>query len=136
MGTYLKKNEKRKEEYFFKWKDIELGQYIGSGSLAQTISNFLEHKYEDKFIFVLLKRNSPLCRFTLYNGNGLEFFFLWRNFSWKRYFLQTREAKNNGIIPINSQVNIPFWMDWIKFRSENLEELFCYTHEDSTCLKE
>ena len=25
MGTYLKKNEKRKEEYFFKWKDVELG---------------------------------------------------------------------------------------------------------------
>jgi hypothetical protein len=68
MGTYLKKNEKGKEEYFVKWKDVELGQYIGSGSPAQTISNFLEHKYEDKFIFVLLKRNTPLGRFTLYNG--------------------------------------------------------------------
>ena len=25
MGTYLKKNEKGKEEYFVKWKDVELG---------------------------------------------------------------------------------------------------------------
>ena len=57
MGTYLKKDKKGKEEYFVKWKDIELGQYTGSGSPAQTISNFLEHKY--KFIFVLLKRNTP-----------------------------------------------------------------------------
>ena len=24
MGTYLKKNEKGKDEYFVKWKDIEL----------------------------------------------------------------------------------------------------------------
>ena len=37
-----------------------------SGSPAQTISNFLEHKYEDKFIFVLLKRNTPLAYFALY----------------------------------------------------------------------
>ena len=34
MGTYLKKNEKGKEEYFVKWKDVEVGQYIGSGSPA------------------------------------------------------------------------------------------------------
>ena len=49
MSTYLKKNEKGKEEYFVKWKDVELGQYIGSGSPAQTISNFLEYKYKGKF---------------------------------------------------------------------------------------
>ena len=67
MGTYLKKDPKGKEEYFFKLQDVELGQYTRSGYPSQAISYFLEHKYEDKFIFVLLKRNTPLGRFTLYD---------------------------------------------------------------------
>ena len=29
MGIFLKKDEKGKEEYFIKWKDIELGKYTG-----------------------------------------------------------------------------------------------------------
>ena len=34
MDTYLKKNEKGKEEYFVNWKDVEIGQYIVPGSPA------------------------------------------------------------------------------------------------------
>ena len=68
MGIYLKKDEKGKEECFFKRKDVELGQFTGSGSPAKTISNFLEQKYEDKYIFVLLKRNNPLSQLILYDG--------------------------------------------------------------------
>ena len=48
----------------------------------------------------------------------------------KDIFFKHVKLKNNGIIPINSKVNRPFWMDWVKFRSDNLEELFCYTQED------
>ena len=84
---------------------------------------------------MLLKRNTPLGRFTLYNGlsNFCSYGVIDLG---KDIFYKHVKRKLNGIIQINSQVNRPFWMDWIKFRSENLEELFCYTHEDLTCLKE
>ena len=101
MVTYLKKSEKGKEKYFVKWKDVELGQYIGTNSPAQTISNFLEHKYEDKYLFVLIKRNTLLDRFTLYNGLS----------NWcacdeidlgKDIFCKHVKLKHNGMIPMNS----------------------------------
>ena len=98
MGTYLKKDEKGKDEYFIKWNEVELGQYIGSGSPSQIIRNFLEHKYEDKFIFVLLKRNTPLACFTLYKR--LSNFCSCSERSWKGYFLQTYEAE--------AQLNNPY----------------------------
>ncbi len=52
MDTYLKKDQKGKEEYFVKCKDVELGEYTGGCSLDQTIINFLEYKYEEEFHFL------------------------------------------------------------------------------------
>lgn len=106
-------------------KNIELGQYTGSDSQAQAISNFLEHKYEDKFIFVLLKRNTSLGLFALYDGLS-NFCSCGKIELGKGIFCKHMKLKRNVIIPMNSQVNRPFWMDWSKFRSDNLESLFCY----------
>ena len=101
LGTYIKKDKKGKEEYFVKWKDVELGQYIRPGSPAQTISNFLEHKYEDKFIFMLLNRNTPLGHFTLYNGLS-NFCSCGQIALDKDIFSECVKLKHNGIIQMNS----------------------------------
>ena len=38
--------------------------------------------------------------------------------------------EDKGIIPKNSQINQYTWLDWIKFKNDNLEYDFCHTLSD------
>ena len=48
----------------------------------------------------------------------------------EEYFISHVKRQHQGIIPHDSQLNRPFWYDWVKFKSEELEELYCYTLSD------
>ena len=59
MNTLLKEIEKG-QKYFLKWKNIELGEYIGSGLPQIVIENFKKDKYDYTNLNVLVKKYSPI----------------------------------------------------------------------------
>ncbi len=34
---------------------------------------------------------------------------------------------HKGIIPLETQINRPFWQDWILYNNDYMEEDFCYS---------
>ena len=67
MQSYLKKTEKG-EVYSLEWKGIFIGEYTGRGSLQPIIDKMKTHNFEQKFLYVLTKKDTPLNRFTIFEG--------------------------------------------------------------------
>lgn len=124
MDTFLKETDKG-QKYFLKWKNVELGEYIGSGLPQTVIENFKKDRYDFKNLNVLVKKFSPIKSITLYKGfsnwcacdeicQGVD------------VFTDHVVRHHKGIIPMNSQLNRPFWQDWNLYNNDFIEEDFCY----------
>ena len=57
--TFLKKNEKG-EKLWVKWKDVELGEYIGPGNPQTMINKVRAHDFKLKSLHALIKKDTPL----------------------------------------------------------------------------
>ena len=125
LSSEMKKTEKG-DEFFIKWKQIGIGKFIGQGLPEQMIKPFQEHQFDKKLIFRLLKKDTPLSCFALYDGCT----------NWcscgeidldRNTFIHHVKRCHKSIIPKNSQVNRPFWYDMVEFTSDEIEHKFCYS---------
>ena len=64
MDTFLKDTDNG-QNYFLKWKNVELGKYIGSGLPQTVIENFKKDRYDFSYLNVLVKKFSPIKSTTL-----------------------------------------------------------------------
>ena len=123
------KNTEKGDIFFLYWKYKEIGEYMGEGLPQQILNKFQTHHFHKNMLFVRIKRDTPLKSFTVYEG-----FSHWCScgqiYISKEYFISHVKRQHQGIIPHDSQLNRPFWYDWVKFKSEELEELYCYTLSD------
>ena len=73
MKTILKKNEKG-EKLWVKWKDVELGEYIGPGNPQATINKVQAHDFKLKSLYALIKKDTLLiaspCMMVSQTGTG------------------------------------------------------------------
>lgn len=123
LSSELKKTEMG-DEFFTKWKQIEIGKFIGKGLPEQMIKPFQEHQFDKKLLFRLLKKDTPPSCFALYDGCS--------NWSFcgeidldRNIFIHHVKRCHKSIIPKNSQVNRPY--DMVKFASDEIEDKFCYS---------
>lgn len=125
MSSKLEKSE-RGEKFFIYWKNIKLGEYTGNGLPQQAIKPLQEHQYEKRLIFKLLRKETPLRNFTLYEGLS-NFCGCGEIDLGPEVFKRHVKCHHKNIIPANSQLNRPFWYDLINFESVELEEKFGFT---------
>ena len=59
LKASLKANEDGVEKYILKWKEVEIGDYVGQGHPQVAINNILTHKYKDNLLNVLIKKDTP-----------------------------------------------------------------------------
>ena len=126
----MKKTEKG-DKFFLYWKNKEIGEYTGGGLPQIVLNNFQTHQFKMNMIYVRLKKDTPLKSFTVSDG-----FSQW----WscepsildmdKEYFIYHVKRHHQGVIPHDSQLNRPFWLDWVKYKDDELEERFCTTLSD------
>ena len=89
-----------------------------------------QHKYHWKYINVLVDHDIPLKKLKLYDGLtnwcacGIQD--LGRN-----DFLGHVAELHHGMIKKDSQINRPFWLDWIFYQNTELEKDFCYPTSNS-----
>lgn len=108
------------------WKEKHIGDYIGPGLPSAILEKLQQHKYHWKYINVLVDHDIPLKKLKLYDGLtnwcacGTQD--LGRN-----DFLGHVAEHHHGMIKKDSQINRPFWLDWIFYQNTELEEDFCYT---------
>ena len=57
--TFLKKNKKG-ENLWIKWKDVEFGEYTGAGNPQATINKVRAHDFKLKSLHALIKKDTPL----------------------------------------------------------------------------
>ena len=108
------------------WKEKQIGDYIGPGLPTVVLDKLSQHKYNWKYVNVLVEHDIPCKKFTLYEGLS----------NWcgcgtqdltKRDFIGHTTVKHHGMIKKNSQINRPFWLDWVFYPNDELEEEFCFT---------
>jgi len=109
MEAFLKKNEKG-EKWWVKWKDVELGEYIGEGNPQTTINKIRAHDFKLKSLYVLIKKDTSLNRLTVYDGLS----------NWcgcgeidkgKEVFIHHVRRNHKGKVPKNSCISRPIWYD-------------------------
>ena len=117
------------EKFFVYWKEKEIGEYIGEGLPQMVLNKFRAHQFKLNMLFVRLKRDTPLKSFTVYDG-----FSHWCSCGPidmdKENFISHVKRQHQGIIPKESQLNRPFWFDWVRYKDDELEEIFCTTLSD------
>lgn len=124
----LKKMEKG-DVQILQWKGQEVGEIIGRIQTEEVIKKFQQHQYNKSWILALVNKETPLRNLTLYHGLinwcgcgeidlGSEIF----AYHVRRF--------HNGIIPIHSQLNRPFWFDCVKYNFPDLEEKFCFSMDE------
>ena len=128
MNSEVKKTEKG-DKMMIRWKNMEIGEFIGQGLPQVTIEKIKQHQFNPKLFNVLLKKNSPINSLTLYNG-----FSFWCacgeiDFDRTNFLIHVRR-KHENIVPMHSQLNRPFWFDWVLYKTDTLEQDFCYTLSD------
>ena len=125
MTFFLDKTQKG-EVFKAKWKDLVIGDYIGPGLPTTAIENIQKHRYKFEYLNVLLEKDIPIKRLTLYDSLS----------NWcgcgeidaeKNVFLWHVRRHHKGMIPKKSQINRYPWLDWIKFKNDDLEEEFCHS---------
>ena len=67
MNSELKKTEKG-EIWIIKWKEMEIREFIGPGLPKVTINKIQQHQFNPKSFNVLVKKDTPRCNLTLYDG--------------------------------------------------------------------
>ena len=103
MQSYLEKTEKG-EVFSLKWKGINIGEYNGRRNPQPIIDKIKAHNFEQKFPYVLIKKDTPLNHLTIYDGlsnwcgcgeidNGMD------------VFINHVRKAHKGIIPKNSMIN-------------------------------
>ena len=128
MTIGLKKTGKG-DVQILQWKGQEVGEIIGRFQTEETIKKFQQHQYNKSWILALVNKETPLRNLTLYQGLtnwcgcgeidlGSEMF----AYHVRRF--------HNGIIPIHSQLNRPFWFDCVKYNPPDLEEKFCFSMDE------
>ena len=125
LEFYLRQTEKG-EIFSAKWNNKEIGDYIGPGLPSKTIENIRQHRYKTEYLNVLTEKDIPHRDLILYDGLsnwcGCGVIDMGKNF-----FINHVNEHHKGIILKNSQLNRPPWLDFIKFKSDQLEEDFCFT---------
>ena len=101
--AFLKKNEKG-EKWWVKWKDVELGEYIGTGNPQKTINKIRAHNFKLKLLYVLIKKDTLLNRLTMYDGLSN-----WCRCGWiyqgKEVFIHHVRRNHKGKVRKNSCIN-------------------------------
>ena len=109
-----------------KWKGKDIREIEGMHINIKVIEKFQKNQYNKCWIFELVNKETPLRNLTLYDGFN----------NWcgcgeidlgAGMFTYHVRRSHRGIIPIHSQLNRPFWFDFVKYFSQDIEEKFCYT---------
>lgn len=108
------------------WKDKHIGDYIGPGLPSVMLEKLQKHKYKWKYINVLVEHDIPSKKLLLYEGLS-NWCSCGKQDMTKNEFLGHTADHHHGIIQKNSQINRPFWLDWVFYRDGELEEEFCYS---------
>ena len=116
-NTNVKMEKTQKwEKFFIYWKEKEIGEYIGEGLPKMVLNKFRGHQFKLNILFVRLKRNTPLKSFTVYDS-----FSHWCSCGPivmdKENLISHFERQHEGITPKESQLNRPFWFDWLRLRT-------------------
>ena len=123
------KNIEKGDKVFIYWKEKEIGEYLGNGLPQMVLDKFRSHQFKMNMIYVRIKRDTPLKSFTVYDG-----FSQWCSCGSidmdKEYFISHVKRLHQGVIPKDSQLNRPFWFDWVRYKTDGLEEIFCTTLSD------
>ena len=67
MTTEFVKKENKGKVFTVNWQDINLGEDLGSDLPQKTIESIKKHKFSKSLLNVILKKDAPLRRFTLYD---------------------------------------------------------------------
>ena len=125
MNSELKKTENG-EIWSIKWKEMEIGEFIGPGLPQMTINKIQQHQFNPKLFNVLVKKDTPRCNITLYDG-----FSFWCGCGEidddRVNFLVHVKKKHQNMVPKHSQINRPFWFDWVHYKTDMMEESFCFS---------
>lgn len=123
---FLKRTKKRGDVYWAKWKEIELGEYNGPKPLSSAIDKIRSGEYNLKYVNILTEKAAPYQNFTLYPGLS-NWCHCGRIDLEQKDFIAHVKEHHKGIIQRKSQLNRPPWLDWVKFRDDQLEEQFNFT---------
>ena len=109
-------NRKKKgDKTMIKLEDTEIGEFIGQLLQQVTIDKIKQFQLNPKLLNVLLEKNSP--KNSLILCNGFSFWCVSGEIDLdKTTFLNHVKRKHQNIVPIQSQINRPFWFDWIFIR--------------------
>ena len=133
IGFELKKTPKG-EKFFMKWKDKEIGMLAVDYPPMEIPKKFRQGHYQKRWLFVTAKKETPLKDFTLYDG-----FSNWCSCGEidlnPEAFISHVKRHHHGAIPILSQLNRPFWFDWVIYPTDEIERIFCTTLDEMDCLK-
>ena len=117
-----------------KWKDKEIGMLMVDNPPMEIPKKFRQGHYQKRWPFVTAKKETPLKDFTLYDG-----FSNWCSCGEidlnPETFISHVKRHHHGAIPILSQLNRPFWFDWVIYPTEEIEQIFCTTLNEMDCLK-
>lgn len=108
------------------WREKQIGDYIGPGLPSIILNKLSQHRYNWKYVNVLVEHDIPSKQLILYEGLSNWCGCGKQDLS-KRDFLGHTADHHHGMIKKNSQINRPFWLDWVFYPDEDLEYEFCYT---------
>ena len=108
------------------WKEKQIGDYICPGLPETILQKLQQHKYQWKYVNVLVENAIPIKKLKLYKGLTNWCACRMQDLG-KKDFLGNVADHHHGIIQKDSQINRLFWLDWVFYSNEEIEQEFCYS---------
>ncbi len=116
-------------EWRLQWKNTEIGTYIEPGE-PRPIEEVLKKTFKWTHIDVQIKHPTQIKNLHLEEG-FLNFCACQQtNTLRKNEFITHLYDKHKGVVPPNSQVNMPYWIYGVLFDTDDMEILYCRTLYD------
>ena len=111
-------------EWRLQWKNTEIGTYIEPGE-PRPIEEVLKKTFKWTHIDVQIKQPTQIKNLHLEEG-FLNFCACQQtNTLRKNEFITHLYDKHKGVVPPNSQVNMPYWIYGVLFDTDDMEILYC-----------
>ena len=125
QSTFIKKSE----EWRLQWNNIEIGTYIEPGE-PRPIEEVLKKTFKWTHIEVQIKHPTQIKNLHLEEG-FLNVCACQQTNSLRKYeFIKHLYDKHKGVVPPDSQINMPYWIYGVLFDTDDMELLYCRTTYD------
>ena len=120
---------KKSEEWRLQWNNIEIGTYIEPGE-PRPIEEVLKKTFKWTHIEVQIKHPTQIKKLHLEEG-FLNVCACQQTNSLRKYeFIKHLYDKHKGVVPPDSQINMPYCIYGVLFDTDDMELLYCRTTYD------